>query len=70
MIVLAMLTLAVALGATVWATAYALTDTIPDLLWLDRARRANTWWDTIEAMHAQLDVLDELEVLEQLRLVA
>jgi hypothetical protein len=54
MMVMAMLSLTVALAASVWTTAYAWTDTIPSLLWLDRARREDAWLDSIEAMHETL----------------
>lgn len=73
MLFLAMLTLAVAVAASGWATAYALQEPLADLMWLQRRRQWDAWWDTIEAMHTQLDVLvtvDELEVLDQLRLAA
>lgn len=61
MIVLASLTLAVALAASVWTTAYALTDTIPALLWLDQRRREDGAWDLADAMHASLDQLIMLD---------
>lgn len=68
MFILAMITLAVALAASVWTTAYAFTSTVPDLLWLDRVRRMDAWWDTIEGMHETLMRLraDELGEREQL----
>lgn len=55
MFALAMITLAVALAASVWTTA------VPDLLWLDRARREDAWLDSIEALHLQLDVVLALD---------
>lgn len=54
MIILALLTLAVALAATTWTTAYALQGALADLLWLHRERQYDAWWDTIEAMHRSL----------------
>lgn len=70
MIALALLTLAVALLASGWTTAYAWTGTIPSLLWLDRARRDDAWLDSIEAMHGTLDVLLALDDQAQLDVVA
>lgn len=61
MFALAMITLAVALAASVWTTAYAWTAAVPDLLWLDRARREDAWLDSIEALHLQLDVVLALD---------
>jgi hypothetical protein len=57
MIALAMITLAVALAASAWTTAYAWTGTLPSLLWLDRARAEDAWLDSVEAMHETLDAL-------------
>lgn len=70
MMALALLTLTVALAVSVWTTAYAWTDTVPSLLWLDRARRADAWLDSIEAMHDTLDVLLALDDQVQLDVVA
>lgn len=67
MITLALISLAVALAASVWTTAYAWNATVPDLLWLDQNRRWDAWLDTIEAMHDTLDALQMLgnaELLE------
>lgn len=61
MIVMAMLSLAVALAASMWTTAYAWTDTIPSLLWLDRARREDAWLGSIEAMRETLDAWRTLD---------
>lgn len=61
MFALAMITLVVALAASVWTTAYALTAAVPDLLWLDRVRRTNAWWDTVEDMQVTLARWRELE---------
>lgn len=57
MMVLALLSLAVAVAASVWTTAYALQEPLADLLWLQRVRQWDAWLDTIEAMHEQLDVV-------------
>lgn len=70
MIALAMITLTVALVASGWTTAYAWTGTVPSLLWLDRARRADAWLDSIEAMHDTLDVLLALDDQAQRDVVA
>jgi hypothetical protein len=70
MIALAMITLAVALAASVWTTAYAWTGTVPSLLWLERARRADAWLDSIDAMHGTLDALLALDDQAQLDVVA
>lgn len=43
MIIMALLSLAVALAASVWTTAYAWTSTVPSLLWLARMRREPSW---------------------------
>jgi hypothetical protein len=51
----AVITMAVALAAIVWTTAYAWTDTIPSLLWLHRARAEDAWLDSIVEMHETLD---------------
>lgn len=61
MIALAMITLAVALAASVWTAAYAWTSALPELLWLDRVRREDAWLDSIEALHLQLDVVLALD---------
>lgn len=55
------ISLVTALAACGWTTAYAWTDTIPSLLWLDRARREDAWLDTIDQMHASLAALNELD---------
>jgi spermidine/putrescine-binding protein len=70
MIALAMITLAVALAASVWTTAYARTDTLPSLIWLDRARAEDAWLDSVEAMHETLDGLLALDDQAQLGVVA
>ena len=56
-----LISLAVALAASVWTTAYAFTDALPSLLWLDQARREDAWLDTIEAMHETLANWQHLE---------
>lgn len=63
----ALISLAVALAASVWTTAYAWNAAVPDLLWLDRVRRWDVWLDSIDAMHETLDalqVLGNVELLE------
>lgn len=70
MIALAMITLAVALAASVWTAAYAWTSALPELLWLDRVRREDAWLDSIEAMHLQLDVVLALDDQAHLDVVA
>jgi hypothetical protein len=57
MIIMALFCLMVSVAASVWTAAYAWTDAVPDLLWLDRVRRMDAWWDTIEAMHQTLETL-------------
>lgn len=61
MFALAMITLAVSVAASVWTTAYAWTAALPELLWLDRARREDAWLDSIDALHLQLDVVLALD---------
>jgi len=61
MLALAFLSLAVALAASSWTVAYAWTAALPDLLWLQRARQYDAWWDSIEALHLQLDVVLQLD---------
>lgn len=70
MFALALISLAVALAASVWTTAYALQVALEDhelVLWWQREAQWNAWWDTIEAMHETLDalqVLGNIELLE------
>ena len=59
----ALVALAGALAASAWTTAYAITDAIPSLLWLDHVRRTDAWWDTIEAMHETLANWQNLEAV-------
>lgn len=54
MIALAMLSLVVALLACGWTTAYAWTDALPNLLWLERARVEDAWLDGLVDMQLQL----------------
>jgi hypothetical protein len=70
MMVMAMLSLVVALAASAWTTAYAWTDTLPSLLWLDRARAEDAWLASVEAMHETLDALLALDDQAQLDVVA
>lgn len=70
MMVMALLSLAVALAASVWTTAYAWTDILPSLLWLDRARRHDAWLDSIEALHGTLAMLRALDAQERLDVLA
>lgn len=66
----ALVLLAVALTASIWTTAYTLTDAVPSLLWLDRMHREPSWSALVLAdrMSDQLDaviVLDNRERLAQ-----
>lgn len=70
MFTLAMITLAVALTASVWTIVYAWTAALPELLWLARVRREDAWLDSIEAMHLQLDVVLALDDQAHLDVVA
>jgi hypothetical protein len=70
MVILAMMTLAVALAASAWTIAYALHEPLADLLWLHRLRQWDAWWNTIEDMHTQLDALVAADNLELLGSVA
>lgn len=57
MIALALILLAVAVAASGWSAAYAWTAALPSLLWLQRERQYDAWWESIDAMHDQLDAL-------------
>jgi hypothetical protein len=61
MIVLALFSLLVAVASSLWTAAYALQESLADLLWLQRERQWDAWWDTIESMHVQLDVVLALD---------
>lgn len=64
MFVMALITLAVALAASVWTTAYAWNAAVPDLLWLSRVRAEDVWLDSIVEMHEMLDRLTWLDNLD------
>jgi len=57
----ALIMLTVTLAASMWTTAYAWTDAIPGLLWLDRVHREDVWLDAIDHMHETLATLLALE---------
>ena len=57
MIILALLLLAVGVAASGWSAAYAWTATLPSLMWLQRERQYDAWWESIDAMHEHLDAL-------------
>lgn len=70
MIVLAVMSLAVALTASGWTTAYAWTAALPNLLWLDRVRRDDATRELAESLHATLDTLIILDNQERLAYLA
>lgn len=55
---IALFLLAVAVAASVWSTAYAWTATLPGLMWLQRERQYDAWWESIDAMREQLESLE------------
>jgi len=57
MIALALILLAAAVAASGWSAAYAWTSALPDLMWLHRERQYDAWWESIDAMHEQLQVV-------------